>query len=104
MFFQLILTQFADTNVLATVGEYRLPEAQAGTPLYFDFPRPIQARRLTFELLGDITAFSDDTTEQDESDVKDPPLASGLALANKIKIYYYAQPFELGKWANLSAV
>ena len=86
------------------VGEYRLPEAPTGTALYFDFPQPMQAQRITFELLGDITTFYDDTIEQDEFDDRDPPLASGLSLANKIKVYHYAQPFELGKWANLSAV
>lgn len=97
------VTVHQESNVVR-VGEYRLPEAQAGTAFYFDFPQPMQAQRITFELLGDITAFYDDSTEQDEFDVRDPPLASGLSLANKIKVYHYAQPFELGKWANLSAV
>jgi hypothetical protein len=97
------VTALQESNVVR-VGEYRLPEARAGMALYFDFPKPIQAQRITFELLGDITAFYDDTTEQDESDVRDPPLASGLSLANKIKVYHYAQPLEIGKWANLSAV
>lgn len=101
LFIQVTALQESD---VVLVGEYRLPEARAGMALYFDFPTPIQCQRITFELLGDITAFYDDTTEQDESDVREPPLASGLSLANKIKVYYYAQPFELGKWANLSTV
>lgn len=86
------------------VGEYRLPEVRAGTALYFDFPRPIQARRLVFRLLGDVTAFTDDISEQDDSNFKANPLASGLSLSNRIKLYYYADPYELGKLASLSAV
>lgn len=93
-----------ESNAVVPVGEYRLPEGRLGTPFYFDFPTPIQARRITFELLGDVTAFYDEVTEQDENIVSYPPLASGLSLANKIKIYYYAQPSDLGKWANLNAV
>ncbi|KAJ6824952.1 putative phosphoinositide phosphatase SAC9 [Iris pallida] len=87
-----------------TVGEYRLPEVRAGTSLYFDFPRPIQARRLIFRLLGDVAAFADDIVEQDDSNFRANPLASGLSLSNRIKLYYYADPYELGKLASLSAV
>lgn len=86
------------------VGEYRLPEVRPGTALYFDFSRPIQARRVTFKLLGDLAAFMDDPTEQDESDIRTLPLATGLSLSNRIKLYYYTDPYELGKWASLSAV
>ncbi|XP_058105963.1 probable phosphoinositide phosphatase SAC9 isoform X2 [Magnolia sinica] len=93
-----------ESNNVVTVGEYRLPEVRAGTPLYFDFPRPIQARRVSFKLLGDLTAFADDPTEQDDSDFRTVQLAMGLSLSNKIKLYYYADPYELGKWASLSAV
>ncbi|PKA51081.1 putative phosphoinositide phosphatase SAC9 [Apostasia shenzhenica] len=81
------------------IGEYRLPEVKAGTPLYFDFPRPIQAFRVTFRLLGDVAAFADE-----EKDDSGQPLASGLSLSNRIKLYYYADPYELGKLASLSAV
>ncbi|KAG9455349.1 hypothetical protein H6P81_008253 [Aristolochia fimbriata] len=91
-----------DSNNMVVVGEYRLPEARAGTPLYFDFPRPIQARRVNFKLLGDLAAFADDMTEQDDSEYQTLP--SGLSLINKIKLYYYSDPYELGKWANLYAV
>ncbi|XP_068634248.1 probable phosphoinositide phosphatase SAC9 [Aristolochia californica] len=91
-----------DSNNMVVVGEYRLPEARAGTPLYFDFPRPIQARRVNFKLLGDLAAFADDMTEQDDSEYQTLPF--GLSLTNRIKIYYYADPYELGKWANLYAV
>ncbi|CAN6468275.1 unnamed protein product [Victoria cruziana] len=86
------------------VGEYRLPELRAGTPMYFDFSRPIQAQRVTFRLLGDVAAFADDPAEQDDSGFGAFPLASGLSLNNRIKLYYYTDPYELGKWASLSAV
>ncbi|ONK81536.1 uncharacterized protein A4U43_C01F30270 [Asparagus officinalis] len=86
------------------VGEYRLPEVRAGTALYFDFPSPIQARQLIFRLLGDVAAFADDISEQDDTNFKANPLASGLSLSNKTKLYYYADPYELGKLASLSAV
>lgn len=89
---------------MLTIAEYRLPEAKAGTPMYFDFPREIQTRRITFKLLGDITAFADDPTEQDDPSSRVLPVAAGLSLSNRIKLYYYADPYELGKWASLSAV
>ncbi|GLT56600.1 hypothetical protein SLA2020_296310 [Shorea laevis] len=87
---------------MVTIAEYRLPEAKPGTPLYFDFPRQIQAHRISFKLLGDVAGFTDDPSEQDEPGIR--PLAAGLSLANRIKLYYYADPVELGKWATLSAV
>lgn len=93
-----------ESNNMVTVGEYRLPEVRPGTPLYFDFLRPIQAHRIIFKLFGDLAAFIDDPTEQDDSDLRAFPLASGLSLSNKIKLYHYADPYELGKWASLSAV
>lgn len=89
---------------MVTIAEYRLPEAKAGTPMYFDFPRPIQSRRVAFKLLGDVTAFADDLSEQDDSGFRAPAVASGLSLSNRIKLYYYCDPYELGKWASLSAV
>lgn len=89
---------------MVTVAEYRLPEAKPGTAMYFDFPRKIQTRRITFKLLGDITAFADDPTEQDDPGSRGLPVAAGLSLANRIKLYYYDDPYELGKWASLSAV
>ncbi|KAL5731238.1 putative phosphoinositide phosphatase sac9 [Ranunculus cassubicifolius] len=93
-----------EPNNVYTVGEYRLPVARAGTPMYFDFPRPVQARRITFKLLGDVAAFADDTSsEQDNTDNR-APLPPGLNLINRFKLYYYADPYDLGKWASLSAV
>nr|DAD20463.1 TPA_asm: hypothetical protein HUJ06_021926 [Nelumbo nucifera] len=89
---------------MVTVGEYRLPEVRAGTAMYFDFPKQIQARRIIFKLLGDLAGFADDPAEQDGSDFRGLPLASGLSLSNRIKLYYYADPVELGKFASLSAV
>ncbi|KAF9593505.1 hypothetical protein IFM89_023998 [Coptis chinensis] len=86
-----------------TIGEYRLPVTRAGTPMYFDFPRPIQARRVTFKLLGDVAAFADVPSEQDNTEYK-APVVSGLSLSNRIKLYYYADAYDVGKWASLSAV
>ncbi|XP_031497085.1 probable phosphoinositide phosphatase SAC9 isoform X2 [Nymphaea colorata] len=102
LFIQVSVLQDQSGEVI--VGEYRLPELRAGTPMYFDFPRPIQAQRITFRLLGDVAAFADDPAEQDDSGFGAFPLASGLSLNNRIKMYYYADPYELGKWASLSAV
>lgn len=93
-----------ENHSLVTIGEYRLPEARAGTPLYFDFSRQIQTRRISFKLLGDVAAFTDDPSEQDDSGTRISPLAVGLSLSNRIKLYYYADPYELGKWASLGAV
>ncbi|XP_011091527.1 probable phosphoinositide phosphatase SAC9 isoform X2 [Sesamum indicum] len=93
-----------ESHNMVTVAEYRLPEVKPGTPMYFDFPRQINTRRVTFRLLGDIAAFSDDPAEQDDSEYRTHPWAAGLSLANRIKLYYYADPYELGKWASLSAV
>lgn len=89
---------------MVTIAEFRLPEAKAGTAMYFDFPKPIQTRRISFRLLGDVAAFADDPTEQDDSGLRASPLAYGLSLTNRIKLYYYADPYELGKWASLSAI
>ena len=89
---------------MVTIGEYRLPEARAGTAMYFDFPRQVQARRISFKLLGDVVAFIDDPSELDDSSIGAPLVAAGLSLSNRIKLYYYADPYELGKWASLSAI
>ncbi|KAI3986711.1 hypothetical protein MKX01_014249 [Papaver californicum] len=75
----------------------------AGTPMYSDFPRAFQARRITFKLLGDVAAFADDPSEQTDSDFRVPPLAAGLSLSSRIKLYYYADPYNLGKCASPSA-
>ncbi|KAL1327253.1 hypothetical protein HN51_037325 [Arachis hypogaea] len=93
-----------DYQSMVTIGEYRLPEAKVGTPMYFDFPRTIQTRRISFKLLGDVAAYTDDPSEQDDSGNRVSPLAAGLSLSNRVKLYYYADPYELGKWASLSAV
>ncbi|KAL2920819.1 putative phosphoinositide phosphatase SAC9 [Bienertia sinuspersici] len=93
-----------ETHNMVTIAEYRLPETKPGTPLYFDFPGQFQTRRITFRLLGDIAAFIDDPSEQDDAEFRTSPLAAGLSLANRVKLYYYADPYELGKWASLSAV
>ncbi|XP_071736155.1 probable phosphoinositide phosphatase SAC9 [Rutidosis leptorrhynchoides] len=94
-----------DNHSMVVIGEYRLPEVRAGTPMYFDFPRPVTSRRVSFRLLGDVASFADDPADEDDSDLQSrSPLASGLSLSNRIKLYYYADPYELGKWASLSAV
>lgn len=97
------VSAFQEPHGVVVVGEYRLPEVKAGTPMYFDFPREIYTRRISFRLLGDIASFADDPSEQDDSEFRVGP-ASGLSLSSRIKLYYYADPYELGKWASLSAV
>lgn len=89
---------------MVIIAEYRLPEVKAGTAMYYDFPRQVSTRRISFRLLGDVGAFTDDPSEQDDSDSRVRIVAAGLSLANRIKLYYYADPYELGKWASLSAV
>ncbi|KAG7024671.1 putative phosphoinositide phosphatase SAC9 [Cucurbita argyrosperma subsp. argyrosperma] len=91
-----------EPNTVVTIAEYRLPEAKAGTGFYFDLPRLVQTRKIIFKLLGDVAAFSDDPAEQDDSGFR--VFAAGLSLSNRIKLYYYADPYELGKWASLSAI
>nr|CAB3498548.1 unnamed protein product [Digitaria exilis] len=87
------------------VEEYRLPEVKANTPLYFDFPDLQQdVRCVIFRLLGDVTAFVDDISELDGLNFRNLPLASGLSLSNKIKLYYYADTYEMGKIGSFSAV
>lgn len=93
-----------ESQKLVTIGMYRLPEVKPSTAMYFDFPRPISSQRITFRLAGDVAAFSDDPSEQDDQEYRAFPGAAGLSLANKIKLYYYADAYELGKWVSLSAI
>lgn len=93
-----------DSNKMVTVGEYQLPEAKPGTAMYFDFHRKIQARRVTFRLLGDVTAFVDDPAEQEDPSFRTSLLAAGLSLSNRIKLYHYADQYEMGKWGILAGV
>ncbi|KAL8139070.1 hypothetical protein V2J09_005071 [Rumex salicifolius] len=88
-----------DLQKMVTVAEYRLPEAKPGTVLYFDFPREVQTQRISFRLLGDVAAFTDEPAEQDEAEYRNSLVPSGLSLSNRIKLYYYANPYEAGKWA-----
>ena len=44
---------------------------------------------LTFELVGDLSAFSDEGSEQADSESKDTPLAKSLPLLNRVRIYRY---------------
>ncbi|GAY44836.1 hypothetical protein CUMW_084930, partial [Citrus unshiu] len=50
--------------------------ARAGTPMYFDFLRPIQSCRVSFKLLGDVTAFAVEPSEQDDSGLRAPLVAA----------------------------
>ncbi|KAF2589070.1 hypothetical protein F2Q70_00041149 [Brassica cretica] len=93
-----------DQYKMVTIAEYRLPEARVGTQMYFDFPKQVQGRRVSFKLLGDVAALADDPAETDDLSGRASPFAAGLSLANRIKLYYYADPYEVGKWASLSAV
>ncbi|XP_024361756.1 probable phosphoinositide phosphatase SAC9 [Physcomitrium patens] len=86
------------------VGEYMLPIAKPGTPLYFDFQVPVAVRALTFELIGDISAFHDEGFEYTDSDSRDSALASSLSLVNRVRIYRYVPTVELGTWPVLNAV
>ncbi|KAF0905503.1 hypothetical protein E2562_007306 [Oryza meyeriana var. granulata] len=87
------------------VEEYRLPEVKVNTPLYYDFQDLQQdVRCVLFRLLGDVTSFVDDISEIDGSNLRNLPLATGLSLSNKIKLYYYADTYEMGKIGSLSAV
>ncbi|KAG8045417.1 hypothetical protein GUJ93_ZPchr0008g11457 [Zizania palustris] len=87
------------------VEEYRLPEVKVNTPLYFDFPDLQEdIRCVIFRLLGDVTAFVDDIAEIDGPNLRNLPVATGLSLSNKIKLYYYADTYEMGKIGSLSAV
>jgi hypothetical protein len=100
-----ILCDFVQDSGKLVVEEYRLPEVKASTPLYFDFPDLQQdVRCVIFRLLGDVTAFVDDISELDGLNLRNLPLASGLSLSNKIKLYYYADTYEMGKIGSLSAV
>lgn len=85
------------------MGEYFVPDAKSGTPFYFDFAEPILARLLIFELLGNISAVSDEEPGL-EGEGKEVPLPSSLSLMNKIRIYRYTLGSELSKWPQLSAV
>ncbi|KAL2622415.1 hypothetical protein R1flu_002620 [Riccia fluitans] len=76
-----------ETNRPLLVGNFLLPIAKSGTPLYFDFERPIMARKLIFELVGNISAFSDEDPLQSEADMRDFPLPSSLSLLNKVRAY-----------------
>ncbi|PHT40341.1 hypothetical protein CQW23_19195 [Capsicum baccatum] len=55
---------------MVIVAECRLPEVKVGTAMYFDFPSQISTRRMSFRLLGDVGAFTDDPSEKDDSDGK----------------------------------
>nr|XP_017235190.1 PREDICTED: probable phosphoinositide phosphatase SAC9 isoform X2 [Daucus carota subsp. sativus] len=93
-----------DSHNMVTIHEYRLPEVKAGTAMYFDFPRQISSNRVCFKLLGDVAAFVDEPTEQDQAEFTVRPVATGLSLTNRIKLYHYADPYEMGKWGALSAI
>ncbi|KAL4561231.1 hypothetical protein LXL04_033394 [Taraxacum kok-saghyz] len=82
------------------VAEYRIPEVKVGTPMYFDFPKTLSSRRVWFRVVGDVSGFADDPEDGGDAG---RALAAGLSLLNRIKLYYYAHPADLGRWAGLSA-
>ncbi|CAL9245733.1 unnamed protein product [Arabidopsis halleri] len=88
-----------EQSKMVTIAEYRLPETRDGTKMFFDFPKQIQAHTVSFKLLGDVAAFADDPAEAVDLSGRASPFAAGLSLANRIKLYYYADPYEVGKWA-----
>lgn len=83
------------------VAEYRIPEVKSGTAMYFDFPKAMNSRRVRFRLVGDVAGFADDPEDGGDTG---RPLAAGLSLLNRIKLYYYAHPGDLGRWAGLSGI
>ncbi|XP_052172812.1 probable phosphoinositide phosphatase SAC9 isoform X1 [Diospyros lotus] len=98
------VSAFQEPRNMVVMAEYRLPEVRPGTAMYFDFPRRIQTHRISFRLLGDVDAFVDDPAEQEDPYSRAALPAAGLSLLNRIKLYHYADPYELGKWASLSAI
>ncbi|CAM6096439.1 unnamed protein product [Calypogeia fissa] len=92
-----------ESRQVVPVGEYVVPSAKFGTPFYFDFGVPILARLLIFELLGNISAMSDEDASPD-TEGREVPLPSSLNLMNKIRVYRYALGSEVSKWPQLSAV
>ncbi|KAL3691590.1 hypothetical protein R1sor_005241 [Riccia sorocarpa] len=93
-----------ETNRPVLVGSFFLPVAKGGTPMYFDFDRPIIARALIFELVGNISALSDEDPVQTDADGREFPLPSSLSLLSKIRVYRHALVAEVGKWPQLYAV
>nr|XP_043609995.1 probable phosphoinositide phosphatase SAC9 [Erigeron canadensis] len=82
------------------VAEFRIPEVKDGTAMYFDFPKVMRSRRIWFRLVGDVTSFANDPEDGDAGRA----LAAGLILLNRVKLYYYAHPSDLGRWASLSVI
>ncbi|KAG9135943.1 hypothetical protein Leryth_025787 [Lithospermum erythrorhizon] len=102
---RVIHSPLPDVNMLDGDGSFLEDRYIAPAVLYIQVSAlQINSRRIMFRLLGDIAAFSDDPSEADDSDLKSRSLPTGLALSNRIKLYYYSDPYELGKWASLSAV
>ncbi|KAJ7567413.1 hypothetical protein O6H91_02G146100 [Diphasiastrum complanatum] len=93
-----------DSRIPAPVGSYMLPYVRAGTPLYFDFPMRIQARVVIFWLVGDLSAFIDEGSEQSDTDERDSRIFTSLSLANKIRLYRHGLAADLGKWPQLNAI
>ncbi|XP_076900797.1 putative phosphoinositide phosphatase SAC9 isoform X2 [Bidens hawaiensis] len=86
---------------MVVVAEYRIPEVKGGTATYFDFPKAISSKKMYFRLVGDVNGFADDPEDGGDTG---RPLAAGLCLLNRIKLYYYAHPSDLGRWASLSGI
>ncbi|KAI3826704.1 hypothetical protein L1987_00756 [Smallanthus sonchifolius] len=86
---------------MVVVAEYRIPEVKGGTAMYFDFPKVTSSKRMFFRLVGDVTGFADDPEDGGDTGRL---LAAGLCLLNRIKLYYYAHPSDLGRWASLSGI
>lgn len=97
----MLLQPGSEDEEMEVVAEYRIPEVKGGTAMYFDFPKVINSRRICFRLVGDVTGFADDPEDGGEAG---RPLPAGLCLLNRIKLYYYANPSDLGRWASLSGI
>ncbi|MFS7906986.1 putative SAC domain-containing protein [Helianthus anomalus] len=86
---------------MVLVAEYRIPEVKGSTAMYFDFPKVMSSKKMFFRLVGDVTGFADDPEDGGDTG---RPVAAGLCLLNRIKLYYYAHPADLGRWASLSGI
>ncbi|KAI3511442.1 hypothetical protein L1887_18595 [Cichorium endivia] len=96
-----VLTLKGLSEEMMVIAEYRIPEVKGGTALYFDFPKVMSSRRVWFRLVGDVAGFADDPEDGGDAG---RALAVGLSLLNRIKLYYYAHPADLGRWASLSGI
>eukprot|EP00850_Spirogloea_muscicola_P007483 SM000038S14296 [mRNA] locus=s38:174165:181898:+ [translate_table: standard] len=85
------------------LGEFAIPVIRPGTSLCFDFSSPTSARLIILEVTGDITGCPDESL-LDHGDLGGrEATVCGLSLQNKVRLYRYVHPGELGKWGQANA-